>query len=92
VGEHRHRDRVTQATVNVPRTTGPISVGVGAAWKTARSNPDDGIVLVFFRCPQGHVSFLRHAVSDAGDVTPSVVCPQAACDFHEIVRLDEWSP
>jgi hypothetical protein len=43
-------------------------------------------------CPNGHGLTLRgHAISQSGDVSPSVVCPVEGCSFHRFVRLDRWS-
>jgi len=42
-------------------------------------------------CPNGHTLTLRnHSVADDGYVSPSVVCPERGCDFHEWVRLRGW--
>jgi len=43
------------------------------------------------KCSHGHVMTLRgHEIAPDGAVSPSVVCPQAGCDFHEFVTLKEW--
>ncbi len=42
-------------------------------------------------CSDGHVFTLDgHSVSEDGTLSPSVVCPIAACKFHAYVRLDGW--
>jgi hypothetical protein len=43
-------------------------------------------------CPQcgGIASLAQHDIADDGTVSPSVVCPDAACDWHEHIRLDDW--
>lgn len=42
-------------------------------------------------CDNRHVASLSdHAIDAAGVVTPSVVCPDSACDFHEYVVLVDW--
>lgn len=51
---------------------------------------------VLLRCPSGHTATLHtpnsgHQIDDAGNVTPSVVCPYDGCEFHEIVRLLDWT-
>jgi hypothetical protein len=44
-------------------------------------------------CPDGHGMILRnHRIAANGMVSPSVVCPNPACGFHEFVRLDGWTP
>ena len=43
-------------------------------------------------CPNGHGLTLRgHSIASNGDVSPSVVCPELGCAFHEFVRLKRWS-
>jgi hypothetical protein len=42
-------------------------------------------------CPNGHGLVLRnHRIAPDGAVSPSVVCPNPQCDFHEFVRLEGW--
>jgi hypothetical protein len=48
-------------------------------------------IIVLVRCPNGHVSFLRHHVDDAGVVTPSLKCPYA-CEWHVDAELEGWPP
>lgn len=47
-------------------------------------------------CSVGHSSLLGassgHTIADDGTVTPSVLCPVAACGWHEHIRLASWSP
>lgn len=44
-------------------------------------------------CPNGHAAWLsEHEIAHSdGAVTPSVVCPEDGCDFHDMVRLVDWS-
>lgn len=44
-------------------------------------------------CPKcGQTYSLRgHTIADDGTVSPSLVCPAKACDFHEHVRLMDWA-
>lgn len=65
----------------------------------------DGQHVVFFRCPNDHLLTLfnphqaapRHGIGSDGAVDGSVVCkgrpgrPDGACDFHEHVRLLDYS-
>ncbi len=47
--------------------------------------------MLSFRCANGHGGTLPdHEVAEDGTVTPSVVCPEPSCDFHEHVRLMGW--
>lgn len=49
--------------------------------------PDSATVV----CPSGHVgSLLDHEIADDGSVTPSLVCPEDGCGWHEHVRLIGW--
>lgn len=45
-----------------------------------------------FTCPKcGQLAVLiDHDIADDGEVSPSVVCPNDGCTFHEYVRLDGW--
>ena len=31
-----------------------------------------------------------HTVDESGIVSPSVVCPHLACDFHDYIALKDW--
>lgn len=42
-------------------------------------------------CSRGHHLVLKgHSIMDDGQVSPSVVCSHAGCNFHTFVRLEEW--
>lgn len=42
-------------------------------------------------CKNGHtIALTNHDIGPYGVVTPSVVCPEAGCDFHENVVLEGW--
>jgi hypothetical protein len=45
-----------------------------------------------FACPKCHMvgSLSDHEIAPDGTVTPSVVCPNEACDFHEYIQLEGW--
>lgn len=65
-------------------------------WYLAGDEPDWRYVVVC--CPHGHLSTLRHLsrneghqIAPDGTVSPSVVCPHDGCDFHEFVRLENWT-
>ena len=58
-------------------------------WYMARL---DGKWVVRLVCPNGHAGFLDHDIDSSGRVSPSVECPDAACDFHESgVILEGWA-
>lgn len=43
-------------------------------------------------CPQGHpFSLIDHTIAKDGKVSPSVVCPDGECNFHEFVKLEGWT-
>ena len=42
-------------------------------------------------CSNGHaLSLHNHKICENGEVTPSVVCPEADCDFHDLLTLAHW--
>lgn len=44
-------------------------------------------------CSNGHISSLTdHEIATDGAVSPSLVCPDEDCDWHETVRLLDWPP
>ncbi len=51
----------------------------------------------WLQCPNGHRTSYGfgddgHTIADDGTVTPSTVCPEPGCDFHEHVILEGWVP
>lgn len=47
---------------------------------------------VIFKCTNGPIGSLGgHQIKASGDVEPSVVCPREGCDFHEFIKLDDWT-
>jgi hypothetical protein len=56
--------------------------------------PNDGRQIPNLCCPKcGEVaSMASHTVADDGSVTPSAICPNNDCDFHEYIKLDDWRP
>lgn len=44
-------------------------------------------------CNKGHSAALTdHIVAADGTVTPSLVCPEEGCDWHEMITLVDWTP
>jgi hypothetical protein len=57
-------------------------------WKGAKT-PQGRTAL--FCCPNGHIGSLsNHGIDSMGYVSPSVVCPEHGCSFHEYIVLDGW--
>lgn len=57
--------------------------------------PDHNRIIVM-NCPKCGVdstmALVVHTVMDDGNVSPSYVCPQDGCTFHEHVKLGDWTP
>ncbi len=52
---------------------------------------NDGSQIVLIKCKCGWIgSLVDHDVDDEGQVSPSVICSNEDCDFHEYVILDGW--
>ena len=64
---------------------------VQGVWKGAKM-PTRRTALL--SCPGcGSIAGLQgHRILDDGIVEPSVVCPEAGCDFHKYVKLVGWTP
>jgi hypothetical protein len=44
-------------------------------------------------CSRAHEGLIdEHEIAADGTVTPSVVCTESGCDFHDFVRLEGWAP
>jgi len=52
----------------------------------------DGKDVTVMSCPKcGKLGGLGdHEIDDKGRVTPSVVCPESTCGFHDMVKLLGW--
>lgn len=51
----------------------------------------DGQPTALACCVNGHIASLSgHDIAADGTVTPSLVCPEDGCIFHEFVQLDNW--
>ena len=44
------------------------------------------------RCTGGHMFLIRdnHTIAADGSVSPSMVCPNPPCPYHEFIQLDGW--
>lgn len=48
---------------------------------------------VFITCGQcGAIGQIDHEVDDQGNVNPSLVCPDDACNWHVWGALEGWAP
>ena len=53
----------------------------------------DGKATAGMTCSNGHYGLIdEHEIAADGTVTPSVVCRHEGCAFHELIRLEEWTP
>lgn len=63
---------------------------VRLTWKPVTMAKGNGRSALF-SCSNGHPgSLFDHSISEDGTVTPSVVCPEDGCTFHEHIRLVGW--
>ena len=79
------------AVININRhgdaNAGPMSP---LRWRTVHL---DGRPQQAVCCANGHAAFLDdHEIAADGTVSPSLVCPEDGCDFHEFVKLEGWMP
>ena len=52
----------------------------------------EGALKVSFTCPYcKSLAVLDHKVGMDGTVSPSVVCPNDRCDFHQNIFLADWN-
>jgi len=60
---------------------------------TWSANEIDGKKVTVMSCPKcGKLGSLNdHTIDDKGRVTPSVICPESACGFHDTVKLLGWA-
>ncbi len=57
----------------------------------AKAKMADGQPTALACCAKGHIASLSdHDIAADGAVTPSLVCPEEGCTFHEFVQLDGW--
>ncbi len=69
----------------------PNNDGAGPNWHGGRLANGQRTALV--KCRNGHIASLSdHTIAPDGTVSPSLVCPREGCDFHEVIKLEGWSP
>lgn len=57
-------------------------------WKPSKL---DGVQTATIECRNGHYGWLSdHEIAVDGTVSPSVVCPDEQCTFHEFIKLTGW--
>lgn len=57
-------------------------------WKRVMA---DGKPTALYTCPNGHTGLIdEHEISSDGTVSPSVVCTENGCDFHDYIKLRDW--
>jgi len=75
--------------ITIPRSpVGPGQPMPAGTWQPATF---EGQRTATLACPSGHLGLLNHEISETGVVSPSVVCPDGSCDWHEHVKLDGWA-
>ncbi len=75
-------------TIELRRTAERWKGGPLTWWPVTRA---DGRRNAMVACGRGHIASLAdHTIGPDGTVTPSLVCPETGCDWHEWVRLDGW--
>ena len=66
----------------------PLTYSIGKLLKKG----EEGEPVVGMTCDKKHFSMLNdHEIADDGTVTPSVVCPDSECGFHEMIVLEDWN-
>lgn len=64
------------------KSEGPLEPGT-----YRKINPFNAVLC----CPDcGETGGLDHEIDNDGTVTPSLVCPNDGCSFHEMVKLKDW--
>ena len=75
--------------VFLPAPTGPLEAGCYRVYDLV------GGEAVRIACPDcgGTVTLDRgHVIDSTGIVTPAIVCPHPQCRFHQLCRLEDWTP
>lgn len=74
------------------RRTAHASSPLGQYWY---EGPDHNKIIVC-NCPtcgvDSQMALPVHSIANDGSVSPSYVCPQPGCTFHEAVKLGDWTP
>lgn len=63
-----------------------------ATWSIVRDSKtgDEYVTIACGGC--GELTHLKHGITAAGIVSPSIVCPRDGCDWHVWGKLEDWSP
>lgn len=81
--------------IDIPKSEARAFEEESPSWKPTRL--PNGSAGAIFKCPNGHIGTLvdhepdSHSIDAEGVVSPSVVCPEDGCGFHDHVRLVGWS-
>jgi hypothetical protein len=77
-------------SIDVPKTEARAFEEPLNSWKPYRH--PDGSRGAIYTCPNGHTGSLEGwKIADDGAVSPSVDCSPNGCDFHDHIRLLDWS-
>lgn len=80
--------------IDVPLAQSPAFEEPLNSWKRVRVHTiEHAGDAVLYTCPNGHTARLTGwDIADDGAVSPSVDCSPNDCDFHDYIRLMDWSP
>lgn len=70
---------------------GPIFSYVRGTWR--RFETVEGEISASVTCPKCGLNgtLEDHKISETGEVSPSLECPNPKCDFHDHVQLEDWA-
>jgi len=74
--------------MDLVRSTGPFDTNPNEWLPVKRPGSTDTATVT---CGKGHNGLIdEHEISDDGTVTPSVVCTEDGCGWHENIALVGW--
>jgi hypothetical protein len=79
-------------TMKIARdTTGVLPPLTWRSWDSSKHISARQDKTADMSCDNGHsFTLMNHTISTEGSVSPSVVCPNIRCNFHEYVVLEGW--
>ena len=77
-------------TITVGRRDASMSRDAPLTWRPVRIGSSERFTAMVV-CANGHSGLLEdHEIGPDGTVSPSLVCPEVGCPWHETIRLDGW--